>query len=1307
MRKFFKKKETEDRVGVSAPSLPPSVPADEGPSDLAFLPPSRGGDWPPRKEPDRWRSSDPEEIVVPGARKTKLAGLFDEHADDEPLGASGMIEESKKAQGPAAAAVVQQPSAEDEGRKILWSGLTRLFRLDDAGAEMVEVDAGEGQDGLFVAVLRSSEDQMELLVYTAIRKRRRLRTPVALIELASAETAVSFYDDTGIYWSLQLEKADESVPLLRLLLAAKAVGSGATAMVELSSASSEAVASTFCLTEVCHRCLREAESKAPVPTCTLLSQDALDEWGSGVAAALAGVAAGSVNLVAVPAGLQAPGLRAERDAVLLLQVAAQEVAPEAAQPAQPAQGGAATEESRRLSVKERMARLAAAGLPPGAVGHMPLTTPPATPEAVRRDAGADPAPALPTAVPAAHFEPPRPAAAPLTAPAPLPAPVPSLPSREAAVGHPSAEIIREYWSAVQDTGYGAPYAYLGAMPFVPGLTRNRDLKPAEPLPFSAPGYMTSMSSMAGMSNMSSMAGMAATAAPHESSSVSRYMGTSSTSGAPLSSVCLGDLVAAVRDVVRAEATPEGWQAERQKLERRASLLEEQLRSSKAHQDQLRDAMRAQHAQLADAQMMVQQMREQQLRLEGDRQMRELELDSVRGAMEAELRQGAAEVQQLRLEQRSLQEQLAIAKDCQQRAEYSAAAASGTAASLSSAEARLAEASQMATTLRQQLVAMTASRSAEAIAISRGVLAVAYVGVAGCLPKNPSALVAAEGVSQRLRAACRQSGKVFEQHLQMVSESSLSGLNWEAIEAQTLAELGAVVLPDASETHSAAQAHVLKVETEANTRAAEIQRLQSELLAHDQRLQDARKAQQVQQGEAAAEISSLRRQLEEERASREEERQKWLDEEARRKETPNGSCHAHAAMNHAESSQNEQRLRQQMQEQDERREREDATRRQQQEEEALRQKQAEDERRQREDAARRQQEEEEALRKKQEEDKRREREEATRRQQQEEETLRQKQEEDERREREEATRRQQQEEDERREREEATRRQQEEEEALRQKQEEDERREREEATRRQQQEEEALQQKQEEDERREREEAARQQQEAEEALRQKQEEDERREREEAATRQQAEEEVLRQKQEEDERREREEAATRQQAEEEVLRQKQEEDERREREEATRRQQEEEESLRQKQEEDERREREEAARQQQDEEEALRQKQEEDQRREREEAARRQQEEESEALRQKQEEDERTKREEAATRQNQEDEAGMRRASDLKATSKKGVFDDAKRASAASLFGDDDDDEVFSVAKPKKTASPKARASLFGDDSDEDDLFKPKK
>eukprot|EP00435_Cladocopium_sp_Y103_P003541 s5351_g1.t1 len=58
-------------------TLPHSAPEREGPSDLAFLPPSRGGgDW-PRSTPDRRREPD-SEIVVPGARKSKLAGLFDE-----------------------------------------------------------------------------------------------------------------------------------------------------------------------------------------------------------------------------------------------------------------------------------------------------------------------------------------------------------------------------------------------------------------------------------------------------------------------------------------------------------------------------------------------------------------------------------------------------------------------------------------------------------------------------------------------------------------------------------------------------------------------------------------------------------------------------------------------------------------------------------------------------------------------------------------------------------------------------------------------------------------------------------------------------------------------------------------------------------------------------------------------------------------------------------------------------------------------------------------------------------------------------
>eukprot|EP00913_Durusdinium_trenchii_P019057 g17910.t1 len=75
-----------------APTLPAT--SAESPSDLAFLPPSRsgaGGDWPPRSTPDRWRNSEPEEIVVPGARQSKLAGLFDESPDtgsvDAPLSA--------------------------------------------------------------------------------------------------------------------------------------------------------------------------------------------------------------------------------------------------------------------------------------------------------------------------------------------------------------------------------------------------------------------------------------------------------------------------------------------------------------------------------------------------------------------------------------------------------------------------------------------------------------------------------------------------------------------------------------------------------------------------------------------------------------------------------------------------------------------------------------------------------------------------------------------------------------------------------------------------------------------------------------------------------------------------------------------------------------------------------------------------------------------------------------------------------------------------------------------------------------------
>jgi hypothetical protein len=42
----------------------------------------------------------------------------------------------------------------------------------------------------------------------------------------------------------------------------------------------------------------------------------------------------------------------------------------------------------------------------------------------------------------------------------------------------------------------------------------------------------------------------------------------------------------MRDVVRQEATPEGWQDTRRKLERRVALLEEQLTLSNGRQDEM-------------------------------------------------------------------------------------------------------------------------------------------------------------------------------------------------------------------------------------------------------------------------------------------------------------------------------------------------------------------------------------------------------------------------------------------------------------------------------------------------------------------------------------------------------------------------------------------------------------------------------------------------------------------------------------------------------------------------------------------------
>eukprot|EP00913_Durusdinium_trenchii_P030682 g28736.t1 len=516
---------------------------------------------------------------------------------------------------------------------------------------------------------RSSPSRLvKLTLSTGERvRRKRLRTPVALMELQTAGDAVSFYDDTGIYWALQLQKPEESMPLLRLLLAAKAAGSGWTAMVELSYSESEAgvsAVSSFRLTAACSlprsakalqfffwRLLRKARRirlnlrSCRRPITRVASCPSRNEWPGWLLQACLQVRLECKCRLRQRQRLRLRGMwhpwhRALRwHQVPWLRSHQQSRC----------QRGRHQPCCLQLQMKQAKQRV---------VDLMHQVSEWIT-----------------------SF--------------------PGVPN-----GHPSAEIIRQYWSAVQDTGYGAPYAYLGALPMVPGLTRRADLpRVTAETPLSV----------------------------------------------PLSSASMGDLVAAMREVVRAEATPEGWQAERQKLERRAALLEEQLQPK----EQLRDAMRAQHAQLADAQMMAQQMREHQLRLDGERQMRELEVEAGRSALEAELRQATAEA-----------EQLAIAVDHQQRAESSAAAASSSTASLLATEARLAEQVSLVASLRQQLLSMTTSQTTEAISICRGVLGVTYVNLESSLPSTPDALVAAEAVRKQVRATIRQCGKVFEQQVQL-------------------------------------------------------------------------------------------------------------------------------------------------------------------------------------------------------------------------------------------------------------------------------------------------------------------------------------------------------------------------------------------------------------------------------------------------------------------------------------------------------------------------------------------------------------
>eukprot|EP00931_Biecheleriopsis_adriatica_P020709 TRINITY_DN13755_c0_g1_i2.p1 TRINITY_DN13755_c0_g1~~TRINITY_DN13755_c0_g1_i2.p1 ORF type:complete len:1211 (+),score=301.84 TRINITY_DN13755_c0_g1_i2:261-3893(+) len=812
-------------------------------------------------------SSKSDAISVPGAKNSKLAGLFD---DDDETGADAFVA------APAAAVAAQAGAAStQESRKIVWSGLTRLFRLDDAGSEMVEVDAGEGRDGFFGAVLRSIQGdagQFELLVYTAVKKRTRLRMQAAVLELQPLSgESLPFYDDNGIYWALQLEQSGESEGLMCLLLAAKALGTGSVASVDRPRGTfyeQDLPATTLRLTSASYRSLTEKHDQpldvltAPSVQASQLPGAADSQWGAGVGEVLAAACAGSVTLLAVPPLLQPVSFRSQSQAeaaVLMLTIEGWE--------GEQGQALAPAEEQQKVSVKDRMARLAAAGLPPGAFNgavHLAAAVPSDSGETSAHTSPQRPWHTPPQTAPPAGQPPIVPSSTPWLASQSLTSPA-GEPS--ALHGHPSAEIIRQYWSAVRETGAATPYAYLGTLPFVPGLTRPPVVPEAAATSFARGPDMASTSH-----TVSSSIGA-------ERAAVSCGFPSST----PLTAVSLGDLVSALRDVVRTEATPEGWQAERQKLERRVSLLEEQLRSSKVHQDQLREAMRSQaaslHAQIADSQALAQQMREQQVRSEGERQMREWERDAAKSALEAELSQMRAEVQQLLLERKSLQDRLTEAHGAQQRAESSASAASLAAASLPSTEARLSEQSQATAILRQQLLSLVAGRSKEAVAVSRGVLAVAYVGVANSLPNSPGAMVAADGVSQRLRTACRLSGRVLEQQLQLVQAAAAawspeSGRNieqvsdqidWDAVESQTLSELGPSVLPDVGgEASAAASAAVEEVSAAAEGREA--------------KLRASLASQEAQMSKLRSDMSDLQETLQGERANAKDLREKFARSE---------------------------------------------------------------------------------------------------------------------------------------------------------------------------------------------------------------------------------------------------------------------------------------------------------------------------------------------------------------------------------------------------------------------------------------------
>lgn len=362
--------------------------------DLQFLPPSRPGNFTggatglPRRAP----RVDEDAVPLPGADRTRLAGLF---ADDDGdlFGAAPSASGSKSAYAePVPAQPAQQTQAPQA--QMLFSGSGSLYRLDDEGSAMVEVDAGEGRGCLHGCAVKMSpsadgQSTIFLIIYTAIRKRPRMKSAVQQIDIQTPnEESVCFYDENGIYWALQLGSTVEALSLTRIVLAGRCLLSGQLQTLEMAAGAGEdvvgpadvvALRSTACLRDLAADGSEEYEleesSDVELPLSNVDSR-----WGAGVADVIVGLCQGSSTLLALPPSMMHPrwqGRNSSGKCVVLLDLqdvypGGTDVEPTPAQATpQKVRNDSEMSDSGVPSVKERMAKLGVSALPAIASAGVP------------------------------------------------------------------------------------------------------------------------------------------------------------------------------------------------------------------------------------------------------------------------------------------------------------------------------------------------------------------------------------------------------------------------------------------------------------------------------------------------------------------------------------------------------------------------------------------------------------------------------------------------------------------------------------------------------------------------------------------------------------------------------------------------------------------------------------------------------------------------------------------------------------------------------------------------------------------------